>query len=234
MSRGQLATTLAVSDASEFATTDHERYLREAGSFTATWTFESTDVDGVQSSMESRYLVALDDERSHESFTIAGGEEGTSFEKFYADRMVYSKLGGDESTFYQVTPDETDLVENALTRAVTGYEDKDEATFTGRATFDGETVDRYEYSNPAVWREYGAGMFGTEEAVTVTDFTLVVLVDQDGLVRSTHWTVTGETDDGSLVTATWRYTITDVGSTTVPDPEWLADAKAQGQQTAGN
>lgn len=224
----------SVSDSSEFTVADSEQALREAGSFTATWTFESTDANGTQSSMSSAYAVDLEAERSLETLSITGEGEDMAFERFYADGKLHAKLGEGDSTFYQITPDDTDLVENALSRAITGYDDMDGAQFAGSETFDGVQVDRYEYADPIAWRQYGAGAFATEDSVTVTDFTLVVLVDDSGLARLTEWTVTGETDDGDTVSATWRYTVTDVGSTAVDDPDWLDEATAQGQTMGGN
>ncbi|MFC7249599.1 hypothetical protein ACFQJ5_07080 [Halomicroarcula sp. GCM10025324] len=212
-----------------FAVTDSEQALRDAGSFTATWTFTMTDANGTEATMSSAYVVDLDTERSHESFSIDGEAEAVEFETFYADGMAYTKLGDGEQSFFQVRPDDTDLVENALARAITGYDEFDDAQFTGTESFDGDTVDRFVYSDPAVWQQYGTGTFGTEQNVTVTDFTVVVLVDQNGLARSTEWTVNGETEAGETVSAGWRYTVTDVGTTSVEDPDWLDAARAQSQ-----
>ena len=213
----------------ELSVTDSEQALRDAGSFTATWQFSMVDANGTETSMSSTYTVDLDGERSRESFSIDGEAEAVEFETFYADGMAYTKLGDDEQAFYQVRPDDTDLVENALARGITGYEEFDDARFDGTETFDGTEVSRYVYSDPTVWRQYQTGSFGTEENVTITDFTVVVLVDSDGFARSTGWTVTGETVDGETVSADWRYTVTDVGSTSVEDPDWLEEARAQAQ-----
>ncbi len=61
-------------------------------------------------------------------------------------------------------------------------------------TFDGVTVDR-RVLGLSTWRQFGAGAFGSGGNVTVTDFTVVILVDSDGLARQTAWTLTGETDN---------------------------------------
>jgi hypothetical protein len=212
-----------------FAVTDSEQALRDAGSFTARLYFEMTDSNGTTSSIERTYSVDLDAERSAESFSIVGDAEAVEFETFYADGTAYTKLGDGEQAFYQVRPDDTDLVENALSQGMTGYDEFDDARHDGTESFDGTTVDRFVYSDPTVWRQYGTTTFGTEANVTVTDFTVVVLVDRDGIARSTEWTLTGETEDGQPVSAAWRYTVTDLGSTSVEDPDWLDDAIAQNQ-----
>jgi hypothetical protein len=175
------------------------------------------------------YKVNLEDNRSYEAFETTGEDGGIAYESFFADGMTYTKYGDGTESFYQVMPQQTTVFDNARDRALYDYDEFEEAQFVGTEQFDGVTVDRYEYSDPTVWRNYGAGAWGADEDVTVTDFTVVVLVDKDGLARSTEWTVSGETDDGEPVSATWSYTLTDVGSTSVEDPDWLAEAKAQAQ-----
>ncbi len=86
------------------------------------------------------------------------------------------------------------LVQSAVDRGTLSYESVDDARFVGTETFDGVTVDRYEYSDLSTWRQFGAGAFGSGGNVTVTDLTVVILVDSDGLARQTAWTLTGETD----------------------------------------
>jgi hypothetical protein len=109
----------------------------------------------------------------------------------------------------------------------------EEARRVGTERFDGVTVDRYEYTDRTLWRQYGATTFGTEENVTVTEFTVFVLVDEEGLARSTGWTLVGETDAGETVTGDWRFDLTGVGSTTVADPDWLDEARASGSNPSG-
>ncbi|MFC7027406.1 hypothetical protein ACFQH8_07640 [Halomicroarcula sp. GCM10025710] len=90
-----------------FAVTDSEQALRDAGSFTATWTFTMTDANGTEATMSSAYVVDLDTERSHESFSIDGEAEAVEFETFYADGMAYtsSETGSSRSSrFDRTTP----------------------------------------------------------------------------------------------------------------------------------
>jgi hypothetical protein len=150
-----------------------------------------------------------------------------SYERFTADGRSYTRYGDGEGTFYQVTPVQDDPVASALSRgAAVSYDDFEDAPRVGTETFDGVTVDRYEYTDRTLWRQYGAGTFGTEENVTIQEFTVVTLVDRDGLARSTGWTVVGETDAGETVTAEWRFDLTGLGSTAVADPDWLAEAQS--------
>ncbi|MBX0297131.1 DUF7537 family lipoprotein [Haloarcula nitratireducens] len=207
--------------------TESERLLADAGSFTAEWSFAVTDSNGTESAVTSTYLVDLEKNRSAERFGAVGPDSRMDFETFYADGTTYTRYGDGEEEFYQVVDGADDTFGSALARGSFGYESVEDAEFVGRETFDGVTVDRYEYTDPHLWRQYGASAFGGDENVTVTDFTVVVLVDEDGLARKTQWTLTGETDDGRPVSAAWHYALTGVGTTAVDDPEWLDAAISQ-------
>lgn len=212
---------------------DPEETLREAGSFTSSWTYRTVDAVGVESTMSNSFAVDLAANRTTEVLSVTG-ESGVSYERFTADGQSYTRYGDGDGTFYQVTPVQDDPVASALTRGgAFSYDDLDDARRVGTETFDGVTVDRYEYTDRTLWRQYGATTFGTERNVTVTEFTVVTLVDGDGLARSTGWTLVGETDTGGTVTAEWRFDLTGIGSTTVADPDWLAAARSSNQNPSG-
>lgn len=216
-----------VADGDEFDVGETERLLREAGSFTATWSYSTTE-SGETATVTDTYRVDVRENRSLETFTMTGAESQTDFETFVADGSAYTRYATDGEAFYQIRPQDDTAFQSALDRGAISYESVDDARFVGTETFDGVTVDRYEYSDLATWRQFGAGTLGSSENVTVTDFTVAVLVDEDGLARQTSWTLTGETDDGETVSVEWRYEVTEVGSTSVPDPDWLDAARAQG------
>ena len=211
---------------------DPERLLRDAGSFTSTWTFTMVDAEGVESSVSNGFAVDLSTNRTSESLSMSD-EDGTSYERFTADGESYTRYGAGTEVFYQVMPVRDDPVASALARGASlSYDDLSEARSVGSETFDGVAVERYEYTDPLLWRQYGATTFGTEQNVTVTEFTMFALVDEDGLARSTGWTLVGETETGETVTADWRFDVTGVGSTTVADPDWLAEARGANAATA--
>ncbi|KTG28040.1 DUF7537 family lipoprotein [Haloferax profundi] len=215
-------------DTAEFAVGDPETRLRDAGSFTSSWSLTTVDSTGSQSMLTNTYYVDLEANRTSETFTISGDEAGVSYERFIADGTSYTRLGNDTEAFYQVLPADDNQIEYALARGASfTYDDFSDATFVGTETFDGVTVDRYEYTDPMLWRQYGVTAFGSDENVTITDFTLVVLVDEDGLARSSSWDLRGETEAGDPVSAEWRFELTDVGTTSVSDPDWLDEARAQ-------
>jgi hypothetical protein len=213
----------------EFDVTDPETVLRDAGSFTSTWTFTITDVDGNTTTMSNGFAVNIAENRTTETFTVPG-ESATGYERYVADGTSYTRFGEDEEAFYQVTPFAGDPISFALARgAAFAYDDLSDAEAVGTESFDGVSVTRYEYRDPLLWQQYGTSAFAGEENVTITDFVLVSLVDGDGLARSTGWTLVGETDAGEELRAEWRFELTDVGSTTVPEPAWLAEAESRSE-----
>lgn len=219
-------------EAGDFGVSDPETRLRDAGSFTSTWTLTTTDSTGAVSVLTNTFSVDLDANRTSETLSIPGDEAGVSYERFIADGTSYTRIGDGTEVFYQILPSDEDQVEYALARGASfAYDEFEDATFVGTETFDGVAVDRYEYTDPTLWRQYGVTAFGSDENVTITDFTLVVLVDEDGLARSSSWELRGETEDGDPVSAEWRFELTDVGTTTVSDPVWLDEAQEQATAT---
>lgn len=91
-----------------------------------------------------------------------------------------------------------------------------------------------EFTDRTTWGVLGAAGALDDGDLRVVDYRSVVLIDGDGLARSTAWRLTGETDGGETVTAEWRYTVTGVGATTVAAPDWLADAETQGGRLPGS
>ncbi|MDS0220508.1 hypothetical protein NDI54_03985 [Haloarcula sp. S1AR25-5A] len=213
-------------DQSDLSVEAADRLLRDAGSFTATWSYSTTEA-GETATITNAYQVDLRANRSIETFSMSGPDAGTEFETFVADGSAYTRYETDDEAFYQVRPQDDTAFQSAVDRGTLSYESVDDARLIGAETFDGVTVDRYEYSDLSTWQQFGAGAFGSGGNVTVTDFTVVILIDESGLARQTAWTLTGETDDGETVSVEWRYEITGVGSTEVPDPDWLDEARQQ-------
>jgi len=200
--------------------------LREAGSFATEWSYTVTEADGTTSSLTQRYRVDLEENRSLQRFRTTGPDSSLDVETFVADGTSYTRYGDGDQVQYVSSDQPASVFETATGRASGFTADlESDASFVGTETYDGVTVSRYEYDNTAEWQAYGGSLFGSEN-VSVTEFTVAVLVDRDGVARLTMWTLSGEADDGTPVSAAWRYSVTDIGSTTVEDPDWLADAQA--------
>jgi len=215
-----------------FDATDASQQLRDAGSFTTTWSYSVTDVDGATTSVTDTYRVNLDANRSIELFATDGPEADSETTTFIADGTGYTRVEAGGQTLYQTNDQPPAVFESATGRASSLFTFvESDIQYVGTETYDGVTVDRYEYSDASAWSEYNENvsiaMFSSDTEVTVTSFSVVVLVDEDGVGRLTTWTLAGEAADGTPVSAEWSYSLTDIGSTTVEDPDWLADAQAQ-------
>lgn len=203
---------------------DPAAVLESAGSFTATWRY--TLREGAATTQTQEFVVAVDRvaNRSFERSLTTDGTDTIAYERYSADGKSYLKYGEGDEAFYTSGPQDTTFLADPLTDADPG--DLSDFQFVGTEQFDGVTVSRYEFADPVLWRSYAAGTMGGTENVTVTDFRLVVLVDGDGLARSTSWEVTGEGADGTPITSGWAYEITKVGTTEVETPDWLDAATA--------
>lgn len=225
-------TSVAPGGSDELSVGAADDRLRDAGSFTTDWSYTVTDVDGTTTSVNDTYRVDLDSNRSYERLSTAGPAGETTVETYIAGGTSYTRVGTAGGAYYQASDQPPDVFETATGRASGFYGDLEEdATFAGTETFDGDTVSRYEYRDDEAWEAYSSGLnsaaFSASENVTITDFEIAVLVDEDGIGRLTTFTVSGETDDGTAVSAEWRYSVTDIGSTTVEEPDWLDEAQAE-------
>jgi len=223
----------------ELELTDAEQALRDAGSFTTTWTYRGVDERGVETEVSRELYENLDEERSLTvlSSTRDGQADGGSMQQFTADGVTYVRSGpADSPTYFSYEQQTTDPLATAIGLSqARAYSANDDLSFEGRETYDGVSVERYELSEASSQLvqagsavDAGAGSGN----VRVTDFHYTVLVDADGLPRYESWSFEGETDDGETITGEWEYTLTKVGSTTVDDPEWLAAAQAAAEGQA--
>jgi hypothetical protein len=106
-----------------------------------------------------------------------------------------------------------------------------------RVTRNGTTLLRYEATGVR-----NAGPFLSTYAsaynASVSEFDATLLVDREGIIRSFNYSVTYTTSRGQQYTTTGMVRISDIGTTTVEEPAWLDEAKAQtslsGAAGAGN
>jgi len=216
--------------AEQLSVTEADERLRNAGSFTSQWTYSVTESDGTTAAINNTYQVDVESNRSLELLATTGADGQFDIETFIANDTSYSRYGDGADVFYQVNDQQSTVFDSATGRATSFHNALEEdADFVGTETFDGVTVSRYEHTDTSSWQAYGGGMamFGSDTNATVTDFTVVVLVDSDGISRLTTWTLSGEAEDGSPVSAEWCFALTGIGSTTVEDPDWLDEAVAQ-------
>jgi hypothetical protein len=220
------------SDGGELELTDTEAALRDAGSFTVVWTYSGVDRSGSEIEVTHEYYADLAAERS---LTVTssmrdGESDAGTMQQFFADGTTRVRSGTEESpTYFSFEQESADVVATALALSqARAYGADDNLQFEGRETFDGVAVERYELSeaDSQLIQAGSAASVGTANPgdVVITDFRYVVLVDDDGLSRFESWSFSGETSDGQVVTGKWEYSLTNVGSTTVEDPDWLSEA----------
>jgi hypothetical protein len=226
---GETATPVATAD-TEFAVGDAGQLLREAGSFSVTWTYVGT-TGGVEQRLTNEFTADVDNGRSLTRIFSAtdGIDDDQVTEQFVADGVTYLRSGStDAASYTSFEGGERDVVASAiaLSQART-YGADDGLTFVGSEVFDGVRVDRYELSaaDAGLALAGAAAVGGASGATTITDFQYVVLVDADGLSRYESWTVSGR-ENGEAIGGSWEYSLTGVGSTSVADPAWLGEATA--------
>jgi hypothetical protein len=217
----------ASGDAETLELSDPERLLRDAGSFTTTWSYEGVDATGTEQAVAREFYADLDGGRS---YTVTSSDDGGAVEQFVADGVTYTRTGAGDTAVYSAYEGSTDVIATAVSLSqARAYGVNDGMELTGSETFDGVRVDRYELTaaNEALVLAGAATAAESADEIEVTSFEYVVLVDEDGLSRSESWSFAGRTSDGTEVRGSWKYSLTAVGSTTVDDPDWLADARAQ-------
>lgn len=221
-------------DDGELELTDAEQALRDAGSFTVVWTYSGVDERGVETDVTQEFYVNLDEERSLTtiSSTQNGQSDGGSMQQFFVDGVTYVRSGpADSPTYFSYEQQTSDPLATAIAFSqARAYGANDDLSFEGSETYDGVSVERYELSEASsqlvqAGSAAGAGSPGAGD-MRITDFHYTVLVDEDGLSRYESWSFEGETEDGQTISGQWEYSLTDVGSTTVDDPEWFAEAQA--------
>lgn len=197
--------------------------FREAGSYSSVWELRVTE-DGTVSSATA-YTTAVDytNERSWFGMrTTSDGEVGTDYETYHADGRSYTRYGEGEDATYAVAEGEFAPGQSLFSAQAQSYVgDLSGYERTGTETYDGVRVTRYEETQRPTWF---AGGSWTDGEVRWTEFTYSVLVDDDGLVRSEGWSAEGTDDAGVTVTVEYSYSVTGIGSTSVDEPDWTADA----------
>lgn len=210
--------------------TDPETALRDAGSFTVTWRYAGVDATGARSEVRHEYHADLRGERSLTvTSTSRNGRSDGVTEQFVADGTTYVRTGTAEAPSYVSYPGSADVVGTAIALSQARAYGANEDLTAGRAErFDGVAVTRYELSeaDSQLIQAGSAATSGAPGTAEITDFRYVVLVDEDGLSRHESWSFTGRTAEGRAISGEWEYSLTNVGTTGVDDPDWLADARA--------
>ncbi|WP_424003788.1 DUF7537 family lipoprotein [Haloarcula salina] len=100
-------------------------------------------------------------------------------------------------------------------------------TYAGTDTVGGDDVSRYEATgrNVTGFAADEAVAANVTEGESADSVSAAVLVDERGVVRSLQYSLTTERD-GRPFTVTLTLSVSDVGETTVEEPDWLSKATA--------
>ena len=213
--------------------------LRELGSYTATYTWSAEGKEaGTNGSFQGVVLTDLEAESAYMVQTILDGSgETTTIELFWpeGEDVVYTRYEAGESAFYQKAPREQSMLTlwtdpllgsnsvpssgvNPSSGSLGGYSDEGIVS-----TAEGP---RHKY---VIDDLTAAGVEGSSGG-QVTDYYSEILVDDErGIVTDYVIQVeyAGTNETSGIESFTFELTYRDIGSTTVPTPEWLSEAQAQ-------
>lgn len=212
----------AADEPDDWAQSDARAALETAGSYTTTWNWRSNVDDTGEMTFTARVDFAA--ERAHNTMRI-GGEDVSIVESYYADGIQYNRFAsgdGSDASYFQSESTFSD----AFTSWDFGY-GYDRSAFEGWVdqgveTYDGVTVRRYVFDAPDGYidNEY-------DSEFDVTSLRVELLVDRDGVPRYQRYDVEGTETDGTQQWFEWELTVSDVGSTTVEEPDWVQAARTQ-------
>lgn len=202
---------------------DRAAALADAGGYTATWQMNFSSESESLSVVTYANKVDYENERSSFEMLMTDRDVVTNdYESFYADGTSYTRIGtGEDGTYTRA--DSEFAPENTLFPVqsyISGDSDLEQFSVAGTETYDGVAVTRYERAEQPSW--IAPQEVGTE--FSWTEFEYVVLIDADGLVRYDSWGGNGVDQAGVEHTMMFSYSLTDVGSTVVDDPNWLTMA----------
>lgn len=206
--------------------------VEDAGSYTLeTTTYQTSETDQGESirRLDTTVRVDLDaDEgirQSNSSFQSQPLTQNSSITVYTDGNMSYQEriTGGETNYSAQegeptsvrggIRPVNTDSFTQNFTFVTSGVVWEE----NGTETIDGDSVTRYTLAG---FEESN----GNSDA-TITDSTGTLLVDDSDAIRYIELGVTTQSDSGTS-TVLLQYRLTDIGSTTVEEPDWLEQAQS--------
>lgn len=143
-------------------------------------------------------------------------ENNTSYrERVTSEGTNYSTQEGEPTGFGGIVPVNTTGFNQNLSFVSDGVVWEENTT----TTVDGDTVTRYDLAGVE-----DTSMFTRGSDARLTDIGGTLYVDEDDVIRQVSIGYSVETDSGTSSTQV-QFTLTDIGSTTVEEPEWTSDAE---------
>lgn len=209
----------------------HADAVGEAGSFTANVEIE-VNTSQQDASVSSTTYGNIDSDTGYQqvevssSFITQTTEVYTSGDETW--QRTNSSLQGTQYD-YATAPYEGSVQPVNTTQAATGNFQFGSTDLTweaaGSTTVNGFETTRYtatDISSP----EQASSLIGAN-VTAVDNIQFEAFVDDDGIVRRLVLDFSGESEQSGQVQQSLQYELTDIGSTTVPTPEWLDEARQQ-------
>jgi hypothetical protein len=206
----------------------HTEALRNAGSFTAEGALESTTPQG-NTSATILVLLNMGDEVGYQEVNISSDQFSLSLATFTRGDETFQRTTGfgEPQYSYETEPYSGNVqpvnFSSSNTDSLFSGDTDISWSESGSSTVDGVSTTRYTAS--------GTDDVGDADAIvganvsSVEELELNAYVDGDGVIRRLTIDFAGENQNGERITQSLTYDITDVGSTTVPEPDWLDEAR---------
>lgn len=206
----------------------HAQGIADARSFTVTRETEARLVDENGSTLtitQSQYME-VDVWNNRALVVSAATSPGFSSveEAYFSGTLTYVRVDGIPNAAPQ-RGIPVDWSDEGLAGLGGSQDIREMQTFTtytevGRETYNGASVARYEAT--AFDREQVLAELGGD--TEITDISSTLLVGNDGVVRYLEFTLS-LVEDGNVITAVVVQEWSDIGSTTVTEPAWVARAR---------
>lgn len=193
----------------------YESALLEAGTFEGAYRYVANTEDG-ETAVTVEYAVDFDEEAALQHVAIESPDGNGTTDAYYADGRLYQRSSfGDVQSDVAVEdepfPDEGLTAAEAITPLLTNATGYDVTV----DELDGEPVAVFETDDLAG----GEALLGVEAAENVTNFEARFVVDEQGVVRESTYTVTYDYDGEERI-AELSFEVSALGGPTVERPDW--------------
>lgn len=209
------------------AAEEHASTLFDRESFTVSLNVTGT-TGGSPFAVTAVQRADIDAERIATNVTASGGFVRLTADSYRTADTVYTRQNSSLAAEPRYDVSREPFSVNETTTAPTS---RTLQQYLGNASYgsaqpvtrDGETLIRYESTELL-----DASAFFNESVAdeNVSDFRASVLVDSEGLIHELTYSATYIDSAGEQVDETTRYQVTEVDTTTVPEPDWLGEARA--------
>jgi hypothetical protein len=217
---------------SESIFSEHADAVAAAGSFTANVQIQ-VNTSQQDASIDSTTMGNIETDTGYQQVDVSSSFLSQTTEVYTSGDETWqrtnSSFGQGPQYDYATAPYEGSVQPVNTSQAATGNFQFGSTELTwseaGSETVNGIETTRYT-ANDISSPERASSLIGTNVS-SVEDIRFEAFVDGDGIVRRLALDFTGESQQQGEVQQTLTYELTDIGSTTVPTPEWLDEARQQ-------